>query len=371
MKKQLEELVYVSRLYGNDPDYIIAGGGNTSYKTNDEIWVKASGTSMADIGVDGFVCLDRKKLQVLTGKKYSSIPATREEEVKTDLKNAILYPADKRPSVETSLHEVISFPFIVHTHPALVNGLLCSRDSKNSVSGLFEKNTVLYVEYTDPGYVLFKKVYEDLVRFRKENGREPNIIFLENHGVFVGAESVGAIKEIYNNIENAILPLVSNYPDSKDADGEDVLGNVARQLSDHFEADFNVLPDASPLARYFVKSQDRFELVSRPFTPDHIVYCKSKYLFVRKTDNISLAVEDFKTSNGFFPKIIALENKGLLALEQDQKSSRIAMDVFKDMLKIAWFSSYFGGPRHLNQQQIDFIDNWEVENYRRQISKKN
>lgn len=369
MENQLKELVNVSRLYGNDPDYIIAGGGNSSFKTNDKIWVKASGTSMADIEEDGFVCLDRKQLQVLTEKQYSSLPSIREEEVKADLKNAVLYPLEKRPSVETSLHEVISFPFIVHTHPALANGLLCSRNSKEYVAELFEAESVLYVEYTDPGYVLFKKVHEELLRFKKLNGREPNVIFLENHGVFVGGDSVEEINGFYKNIENKLLSLVAEIPSLQSFEENDLLSREIAQLRNHFSNDFCVLPGTSPLVRYFVRSKETFGLVSKPFTPDNIVYCKSNYLFVGKSDNLPLAIEAFQETNGFFPKIIGVEGQGLLAIEQDEKSCWIVMDVFKDMMKIAWYASHFGGPRHLNQQQIDFIDNWEVENYRRQMSK--
>ena len=369
MSKQLEDLIYVSRFYGNNPSYVIAGGGNTSYKTQDQIWVKASGTNMGEIDENGFVCLDRNKLKGLISKEYSSSPAKREAEVKADLQNAILYPKDKRPSVETSMHEVISFAYVVHTHPALVNGLLCAQDSQKIVYEVFDDNEVLYISYTDPGYVLFKRVYNALLRFRKDKGKEPNIIFLENHGVFVGADSINEVMQIYEKIENRISPLVTAAPDAGNEDSG-VLSGEADHLKSVFGEDLScVLADTSELVQYFVKSHERFSLVSRPFTPDNIVYCKSRYLFVGQNENLSLSVEAFKSSLGYLPKIIGVEGAGLLALEQDSKSARIALDVFNDMMKVAWYANHFGGPRHLNQQKIDFIDNWEVENYRRQMAK--
>ena len=45
------------------------------------------------------------------------------------------------------------------------------------------------------------------------------------------------------------------------------------------------------------------------------------------------------------------------------------MDVFRDMMKVSFITRSFGGPRSMTRQQIDFIDNWEVENYRRKVSK--
>lgn len=58
--------------------------------------------------------------------------------------------------METSLHNVIDFPFVVHLHPTVVNGLLCSVNVESELKRLFG-NRVLYIEYTDPGYVLLKR----------------------------------------------------------------------------------------------------------------------------------------------------------------------------------------------------------------------
>ena len=38
------------------------------------------------------------------------------------------------------------------------------------------------------------------------------------------------------------------------------------------------------------------------------------------------------------------------------------------MMKIADLAQSFGGEHPMTQAQIDFIDNWEVENYRRKVS---
>ena len=75
---ELKQLVKISQFYGSDSRYVIAGGGNTSYKNADTLWVKASGHALATITEDGFAVLDRKKLNVISEKQYSSDTATRE-----------------------------------------------------------------------------------------------------------------------------------------------------------------------------------------------------------------------------------------------------------------------------------------------------
>ncbi len=370
MEINLNDLVKMSRGFGQNPEYIIAGGGNSSFKTKEKVWVKASGSSMADIDEDGFVCLDREKMQVLSEKVYSKDSTLREQEVKQDLQNAILFPEGKRPSVEASMHEVIQYAFVMHTHPTLVNGVLCAQNSCSVIEELFGDN-VVYVPYMDPGYVLFKAVVKALQEFKTRKGKEAQIIFLENHGVFVGADTKDEIDRIYADIESKLNAKIKACPSDKMSSENKNLLNSAELLAKGFnnESVFTVI-DNSELVQSFIKDEEAFSVVSIPFTPDNIVYCKSKYLFVSDLDTIDTQIEAFKTANGYNPKVIAVEGKGLVCVEESVKSATIVMDVFKDMMKVCFLSESFGGPRPMTAEQIEFIDNWEVENYRRQVSKQ-
>ena len=180
----IEKLVEVSRRYGSDDRFVIAGGGNTSFKTAEKLWVKASGHALATIGEDGFAVLDRALLNPMGEKVYSSDTSIREEQVKNDLAAACI-TKDRRPSVETSLHNCLEAAFVVHLHPTLVNGLMCSSDAASLCAHFFPE--ALYIPYTDPGYTLFKKVYDKIQSYRKQHGADPKVIFLQNHGIFSGS----------------------------------------------------------------------------------------------------------------------------------------------------------------------------------------
>ncbi|MCW3785295.1 class II aldolase/adducin family protein [Plebeiibacterium sediminum] len=371
MENNLNQLVKLSQRYGQNPEYIIAGGGNSSFKNDEKMWVKASGTSMGNIEEDGFVCLDREKMQIISGKKYSENVSAREQEVKEDLHNAILFPEGKRPSVEASMHEIIRYAFIMHTHPTLVNGVLCANNSKEVINDLFG-DEVVYVPYTDPGYILFKEVDLALQKYRTEKGKEPQIIFLENHGVFVGAETTDEINQIYTEIENKLNQKIKQYPQSTQEQKEIIPADIKKSIEscDELQRMATVF-DSSDLTKTFIANEQSFEKVNVPFTPDNIVYCKSKYLFVIEHSNLSDQVAAFKINNGYNPKVIVFKGVGIVAVEESLKSAQIVMDVFKDMMKVSYLSESFGGPRPMTARQIDFIDNWEVENYRRQMSKAN
>ncbi|HCC71288.1 MAG TPA: class II aldolase, partial [Bacteroidales bacterium] len=56
------EIISISRYYGGNTSFVIGGGGNTSFKSGDNLWIKASGVRLADIDENEFVCLSREKL---------------------------------------------------------------------------------------------------------------------------------------------------------------------------------------------------------------------------------------------------------------------------------------------------------------------
>jgi rhamnose utilization protein RhaD (predicted bifunctional aldolase and dehydrogenase) len=196
MKTEINELIEISKFYGANKEFVIAGGGNTSYKNDETIWIKASGSSLAELSEDSLISLDRQKLHIISTSVYSDEPVIREEQVKEDLfKSVIDTLKNIRPSVETSLHEIIAYKFVVHLHPTLVNGILCSRNAKGLINKLFAERA-LFVPYTDPGYTLFKKLESEIIAYRYKNAHDPQIIFLENHGSFVGADSTEEIKKL-------------------------------------------------------------------------------------------------------------------------------------------------------------------------------
>lgn len=229
MKNNLNHLIKISQSFGQNPAYIIAGGGNSSFKNKDKMWVKASGTSMAIIKIDDFVCLDRRKMQILSQKKYSNDTSTREVEVKQDLLNAVLSPIGKRPSVEASMHEIIQYAYIVHTHPTAVNGVLCAKNAEKVINEIFG-DEVIYVPYTNPGYALFKEVRFALQKYRTRKNKEAQIIFLENHGVFVGANTCEEINNIYTFIEEKLKNDIP-YPSDKNVHEDLALKRFAEQIN--------------------------------------------------------------------------------------------------------------------------------------------
>ncbi|MDR1525331.1 MAG: SDR family NAD(P)-dependent oxidoreductase [Tannerella sp.] len=378
MNANIKQLIEISRKYGSDSRYVIAGGGNTSYKDSEKLWVKASGHALATITEDGFAVLDRRKLNIISERRYSNDAAEREEEVKNDLAAACI-TKDRRPSVETSMHNAIDYAFIVHLHPTAVNGLMCSNRAEEETKNLFGDDAV-YIPYTDPGYVLFKEVEKRINDYKKVNGKHPAIVLLQNHGIFAGADTTEEIDALYRNLigriaEHAAIEQTAGNEPVCDC-VQDVIPAIRMMISRYGGLKTLKIRNNSRI-KNFASSETEFVKVAAPFTPDAIVYCKSKYIYLPYRDKDELLkkaqaeIDAYVKTNGYTPKVIVIEGIGLIAAGDNAAGCDIILDVYEDMMKIAEIAQSFGGEHPMTKEQIDFIDNWEVENYRRKVSAGN
>jgi rhamnose utilization protein RhaD (predicted bifunctional aldolase and dehydrogenase)/NAD(P)-dependent dehydrogenase (short-subunit alcohol dehydrogenase family) len=376
MDKALKQLIEISHHYGKDKRYVIAGGGNTSCKDENRIWVKASGYALGTITEEGFAVLDRKRLAQISEKTYSADMAIREEEVKNDLAAACL-TKDRRPSVEISLHNAIQTRFVIHLHPTVVNGLMCSQNAEAETKRLFG-NEVIFIPYTDPGYTLFKEVEKRIQTYRSQFDKEPSILFLQNHGVFVGANTTDEVERIYqyiiHTIEQKANPIAHTIDDTPICENvQEIVPAIRMMLSnDHLKT--LKIRNNSRIAR-FAASEKEFATISAPFTPDAIVYCKSEYVYLKWDQKEDLAAKAENVINTYIrnrrytPKVLLIQHIGLIAVGDHAAGCDIILDIYEDMMKIVEIARSFGGEHPMNRKQIDMIDNWEVENYRRQISR--
>ena len=351
---------------------MIAGGGNTSYKDENRLWVKASGHALATITEDGFAVLDRTLLNEMGEKAYNEDTAIREEQVKNDLAVACV-TKDRRPSVETSLHNCMGFAFVVHLHPTLVNGLMCSANAEAACGEIFPE--ALYIEYTDPGYTLFKKVYDRINAYKAANGKEPQVIFLQNHGIFVGGDTTAEIEGIYSEILGKLEAKVAALPEGGSEVSPtvtDVIPAIRQMLSRSGRGLKTLKVTKNALVDYFLDGSR--EKIAAPFTPDIIVYCKRAYIFIDAESDEEILkqaeekIEAFAAEKGYTPKVLLIKGIGLVAVGDNFKNAQIITDVFTDAMKVAFYAQSFGGEHPMEKAWIDFIDNWEVENYRRKVA---
>jgi len=232
------------------------------------------------------VQLSLSRLNTLFNIELPSNSDERERVVLEEMLAAWLPGQTRRPSVETLLHALFPFRFVVHLHPALVNGMLCARKAVDTARTLFADEAAV-LPYITPGYTLADAV-RTVFETRTLSGRRPyKILFLQNHGVFVAADTPEEIEALYDHIFATLRAIVKPLPVENEMIGggpatEAVLQAEVRAAIAEVTSKFDVqfFFTLNSVVGHFLASPQAFAPLTAPFTPDHIVYAAACPLFV-------------------------------------------------------------------------------------------
>lgn len=357
---QLAALAAMSNKYGADPSFVLAGGGNTSYKSEDRLWVKGSGTALATIKPEDFVVLEREKLAKMWTAVYPEEEAAREAAVLADMMAARIAGESRRPSVETMLHDLFPQPYILHVHPAIVNGLTCSKEGEKAMKGLFPD--AVWVDACKPGYILALLCKEKMDAYKASTGKDCNLLFLQNHGIFFAGNTTEELDEMAHSVMAALNDAVTYKPQLEklsydEAKVKELTAKLAAAYAENAAVKFTVCPEV--LA---------YDPATKSLSPDHIVYAKAKQLAMNADEDVNAAFAAFAAENGYKPKIVFVKDLGMFACGNSENEASTALSVMMDAITVVAYAKNFGGVSPMPDFLIDFIVNWEVESYRSKVS---
>ncbi len=389
--RPMDVIVKLSRFYGSDPEFVLAGGGNTSVKLGDRLFVKGSGHSLASITEAGFVELDRAKLQSLLERRLSDDKKIREEQFKEAVMSARLAPEKgQRPSVEALLHHLMPRKFVVHSHCTLVNFFTCTQNGKRITHELLG-DQVIWIPEVDPGFVLSQTLQQMLADYKSKTGRDcPRAVLMENHGLVIAGDNPDEIRQNTDWIVAALTKHLNQTP------AENPFGPLARLDPAAARTLINTI---GPALRGLLATGDALKIVTfddspdilniaagaegettattGPLTPDQIVYCRSFPLWFSPPAGAASgqivaqlrdAIKNHESTTGTPPTIVLVKGLGLFAAGDDPAGAQTAKVVYTDAVKIMAGARRLGGVHYLDPVLRKFIEEWEVESYRKAIS---
>lgn len=163
----MNELVKLCRKCSLE-EFAQSGGGNISVKDGNTLYIKASGVSLSEVTVSrGYSVVNNH-----------SVINTLKNDVEADVRTFVI-GGSARPSLEVYFHSFLK-KYVVHLHPTALNNVLCS---KQPVADM--------IPYCKPGFALSKKIFEQY------SGQ--SIIYLQNHGVILHADTYLEIIELIKN----------------------------------------------------------------------------------------------------------------------------------------------------------------------------
>lgn len=188
----LADLAEYSAKIGADPLLIQAAGGNSSVKSGDVMWIKASGTVLADaLRRDIFVPCDLPKMRAALAAQSANADQPQQ---------FLLMEGGLRPSIETSLHAVFPQRVVVHVHCVHTLCVAIQADPLAAIGRRLEAFSWGYVPYVKPGARLAAQV-AGLV-----DSGDVDVIVLGNHGLIVAADSVAGAAALLAAVHEALRP---------------------------------------------------------------------------------------------------------------------------------------------------------------------
>lgn len=197
-----------------------------------------------------------------------------------------------------------------------------------------------------------------MARRTAARGRAPNTVILQNHGIFVAGDTPEEVRAHYAHIltalraEYAAARVATELPATPPPDAALDAGTRA-QLRALLGSDAAHIAVSGP-----------FAAPEGPLSPDHIVYARSYLHFGAIT---AASVAAFRARHGYAPRVFVTED-GAWATGLTEKDAALALLFACDGARVRQLAEAFGGARYLDDRAREFIENWEVESYRRKVA---
>ncbi|WP_034413463.1 class II aldolase/adducin family protein [Candidatus Photodesmus blepharus] len=350
----MRKIVLASREIGSRLDLIQSGGGNTSVKIGNFIFIKRSGLNLSDIfDHTSFVPLS------LTILKNELINLPNKKKCKKKLEcigNKILSKSNcskrnTRPSIETFLH-AFSKKYTIHTHPTSVS-IYCSKNSLfNNLKNIYPDSYL--VDYASPGIELFLQVYKTL----RHNSifYDNEIIFLKNHGLIVSSDSCSKAVKITNDISRLLSSKLGLdfLPYEEGSILNRALNTVFKdKILTKYIDDKNLSKD---ILKY---CNERIH----PFSPDISVFLGDKICLVN-LNTIEQDLFSFYRKFRVLPSLVNIKNKLYVTSKSYQKLCE-KIDVLKFYCQVMSFLYKDEDSCYLSDDETRYLRNWESEKFRR------
>ncbi len=363
--------VYTSNIIGEDENLVLHGGGNTSVKIGDYLYVKGSGWDLSSIKKEGFAAVRLDTLQ-----EMAKLQSLKDSEMVKRQKEAMKDKNAPNPSIEAILHAIIPFKFVDHTHADAVVTISNSLNGRNLIKELY-KDDFLIIDYVMPGFILAKEIYEKTknIDWNKIEG-----IILLNHGVFTfdndAKKSYEKMLNIVNKAEEFLqkeaslqIEDIETKPISKEE--MELLGKEISKLRG--ERVESVVLDSKE-AKYFASLKNVEEIVKNGvLTPEHVIRIKPFPLILQndiKQDIANFAKEYEEYFKKFAKDEIMLDpaprwgiykNRAVLIFPKDEKEKKILKDIISHTIKAMLRAEKLGGWKSLNQKDLFDMEYWELE----------
>lgn len=320
---------------GTDPLLVQGAGGNVSWKEGDTLWVKASGTWLADASnKDIFVPVNLPHLRAaIQSGDFTVIPQPLGESL-------------LRPSIETLLHALMPHRIVMHLHAIEILAHLVRKDCQTTFQRLLAPSiNWALVDYHKPGADLAKAVHSVL-------GQKSvtDVIFLKNHGVVIGGNSVTDIKNTLNELTSALCTTPA----------EIISGKTEGTMPALFD---QYLPVQDEKISQLALNTELFQRLNMEWVlyPDHAVFLGVRSYTYNSLQDFANQINSYQEQ----PELVFIRNIGVFVKSTFNKAKYAQLRCYVDILTRQGLDSNILA---LSEMQISELLNWDAEKYRQHLS---
>ena len=237
-------------------------------------------------------------------------------------------------------------------------------------------------------FLLAKALERALGDYQARTGREgPRAIVMGNHGLVVSGETPDEIRAhtdwLFQELERLAGPtrsatpfgVVSTMDRTRSRELVNVIAPALRALLSPGEALKVVTLDDSPSTMRLAGASDGEAMTALgPLCPDQIVYCKSFPLWFEDetgsdpVESLAHAVGEYQSRYQTLPNVVLVKGLGLFAAGDTWSAADSTRQVYKDAIDVMAGAVALGGVVCLRDELRRFIEDWEVESYRRDVA---
>lgn len=391
----LAALAYRSRLLGADRTLVNLYGGNTSSKSLEQdhlgrrvevLWVKGSGSDVADITEKGFAGLKLEEVLPLFARAAMS-----DEEMVAYLERCTFEPGRPRQSIETLLHAFVPARHVDHTHPDAIISLACSPEGRSLVREIYGERAA-WVDYIRPGFTLSKQIGQAV----RENPRVECVV-MAKHGLVTWGETSRQCYENTLRIIGEAEAYLARQPHARPRRVSPLsqperrnlvakLMPLLRGAMGQEKPSVLLYDDSSPVLE-FVSSQGAWELSQvGAACPDHLVHTKRVPLFLDWTpeegerallEQARLGVQAFAEEyRRYFethraqgdrmftptPRVILVPGLGMITGGADASGAEVSRQLYHRAIQV--MNQAQGGFVSLSEAESYAIEYWPLELYK-------
>lgn len=333
-----EQIIRYCSALSKDPLLVQGAGGNVSWKEEDILWIKASGTWLADAyKTDIFVPVNLKDLKLsLSSGDFRTTPK-------------VLSDSRLRPSIETLLHALMPHKVVVHLHAIEILSCLVTESPLQRLrSRLNNEVEWAYVDYFTPGPQLAAEVLKVV-----SAAKNVDVVFLKNHGVVIAGETLGQVESTLNYLVRVLRnEEISFVPENTRIIPEEYVDLREYKICPHL--DINQLAIQENLCCRLRTDWALF--------PDHVVFLGPSAVLLDNPESII----DFSKSTSHPPYIFVpgkgvLQNKEVTVAHEAQ--IRCYFNVLIRQKSDAILSS-------LGDREVSELLDWDAEKYRQTLSSR-